>query len=168
MKLKYLLSLFCIFSLSNYAQSSNPIKQTEEQSKAVMQAYVNAWNTGTLEALDAVCDTGVVRYDGIAPGYEYRGLPRLKKFIADYRRMFPDFKLVVQEEFYIGDRAILRWLVSGTNTGPGFVPPTGKSFTLSGISLYKFKNGKLMEEKSESDGLYFMEQIGFTLVPPKK
>jgi predicted ester cyclase len=52
-------------------------------------------------------------------------------------------------------------------TGPGFLAPTGKSFKLSGMSLCRFKDGRLIEDKAESDGLYFMEQLGYSLVPPK-
>jgi predicted ester cyclase len=99
---------------------------------------------------------------------EYRGLSALKRFITGYRTMFPDFKLVPEEIFYVGDRAIIRWIVSGTHTGPGFLAPTGKQFTLSGMSLCRFKDGRLIEDKAESDGLYFMEQLGYSLIPPKK
>ncbi|MDE3057640.1 MAG: ester cyclase [Bacteroidota bacterium] len=141
-------------------------RQSSERLKSVADAYVYAWNTGNLDTLDAICDSAVVRYDGIAPGYEYRGLQAFKRFIFNYRTMFPDFKLVVEKEFFVDNQAILRWVVSGTNTGPGFLPPTGKSFRLSGISILQFNDGKLTEDQSESDGLYFMEQLGYTLVPP--
>jgi predicted ester cyclase len=161
------LSLIIIAGLLNSCRSSDAVQQSSQKFKPVIDAYVYAWNTGIVDTLNAICDSTVTRYDGIAPGYEYRGLSALKKFISGYRTMFPDFKLVPEEEFYVGDRAILRWIVSGTHTGPGFLAPTGKSFKLSGMSLCRFKDGRLIEDKAESDGLYFMEQLGYNIVPSK-
>ena len=162
------LFLIILAILLNSCRPSDSVQESTQRLKPVVDAYVYAWNTGKLDTLNTICDSAVVRYDGIAPGYEYRGLSALKQFISGYRTMFPDFKLVPEEEFYVGDRAILRWIVSGTHTGPGFLAPTGKSFKLSGMSLCRFKDGRLIEDKAESDGLYFMEQLGYNLVPPKK
>ena len=69
---------------------------------------------------------------------EYRGLDSLKRFIA------------------------------GTNTGPVYVPPTGKSFKVSGLNVGRFVNGKLAEELMEYDRLYTYQQLGFKLTPPTK
>lgn len=161
------LALIAIASLLNSCRSSDSVQQSTQRSRAVLNAYVYAWNTGKLDTLNSICDSNVVRYDGIAPGYQYRGLSALKQFITGYRTMFPDFKLVIEEEFFVGDRAILRWIASGTDTGPGYLAPTGRSFKLSGMSLCRFKGERLIEDQSESDGLYFMEQLGYRLEPPK-
>ena len=147
MKLISSLLLIAVASILNSRQPSDSVQQSIQRSKLVMNAYAYAWNTGKLDTLDSICDTDVVRYDGIAPGYQYRGLPALKQFITGYRTMFPDFKMVREEEFYTGNRAILRWIVSGTNTGPGFIAPTGKSFRLSGISLCRFREANLLKTK---------------------
>jgi predicted ester cyclase len=167
MKPTLFLSFIIIAGLMNSCRSSDSVQQSTQRLKPVVDAYVYAWNTGILDTLNTICDSTVTRYDGIAPGYEYRGLSALKNFITGYRTMFPDFKLVPEEEYYVGDRAILRWIVSGTHTGQGFLAPTGKTFKLSGISICRFMNGKLIEDKAESDALYFMEQLGYNLMPPK-
>jgi hypothetical protein len=115
--MKPILFLFFIIisSLLNSCRSSNSVQESTQRLKPVVDAYVYAWNTGKLDTLNTICNSTVVRYDGIAPGYEYRGLSALKQFITGYRTIFPDFKLVPEEEFYVGDRAILRWIVSGTH-----------------------------------------------------
>jgi SnoaL-like polyketide cyclase len=129
----------------------------------VVDAYVYAWNSGQLDTWNVVCDANVVRYDGIAPGYQYRGLAVLKRFISGYHTMFPDFTLLTEEAYCIGDRTILRWIVSGTHTSPWFLSATGRTFKLNRMGILRFKNCRLYEDKSESDVLYFMEQLGYTL-----
>ncbi len=168
MKPVVVLALVIIVSTQALSQPKDHVEQTLPEYKLAVEAYIYAWNSGHLDTLDAVCDSNIARYDGIAPGYQYRGLTVLKHFISGYRTMFPDFTLLTEEEYYVGDRAVLRWIVSGTHTGPGFLSPTGRAFKLSGMSILRFKNGKLYEDKSESDGLYFMEQLGYTLEPPKE
>ena len=167
MKFVFVLIVTSLFSLRSFCQSTETVQQSANRQKQVVDAYVYAWNSGQLDTLNIVCDSNVVRYDGIAPGYQYRGLSVVKRLISGYRTMFPDFTLLTEEEYYVGDRAILRWMVSGTHTGPGLLSPTGRTFKLSGMSILRFKNGRLYEDKSESDGLYFMEQLGYSLEPPK-
>jgi predicted ester cyclase len=62
----------------------------------------------------------------------------------------------------------VRWRISGTNAGPGEFPPTGKPFKNTGLSLYRFANGKMAEERAETDMLNFLQQLGFNVVPQGK
>ena len=80
--------------------------------------------------------------------------------------MYPDFKVTIEEEVCVGDRAMVYWTMSGTNTGPGMYPPTGKAFKTGGLSLSRLVNGKLMEERAMYDRLDMMQQLGFQLAPP--
>jgi len=40
------------------------------------------------------------------------------------------------------------------------IPPSGKSVTVSGISLLRFSNGKVVEDWVSEDTLGLMQQIG--------
>jgi predicted ester cyclase len=128
--------------------------------------YVHAWNTGNLDTLNAICDPQVMAYVGMTSAY--RGLDSLKRFIAGARTMYPDFKVSVEEELYVGNHAVTRWTITRTNTVPGDFPPTGKSFEVSGLSLTRFMDGKLAELRIEYDRLYSMQHLGFKLTPPTK
>ena len=72
----------------------------------------------------------------------------------------------MDEEIYVGDRAAIRFRYEGTQTGPGYVPPTGKKITATGIIILHFKNGKISEDWTERDILRTMQQLGFTLIYP--
>jgi predicted ester cyclase len=147
-------------------QPRDPVQEATAKLKPVVDAYVHAWNTGKLDTLSAICDPQVVAYVGTTSAY--RGLDSLKRFITGTRTMYPDFKVTVEEELYVGNHAVTRWIITGTNTVPGDFPPTGKSFKVSGLSLSRFVNGKLAEECMEYDRLYLEQQLGFKLTPPTK
>jgi predicted ester cyclase len=146
-------------------QPTDPTKDAIAKLKPAVNAYINAWNTGNVDTLTAICDPKVVRYEW---GNRTAGIDSLKELIKSERIMLPDLKLVIDEQFYFGNHAVLRLTASGTNTGPGAFPPTGKSFTLTTMSLFVFNNGKLAEERAENNGLSFFEQLGFKLTPPAK
>ena len=60
-----------------------------------------------------------------------------------------------------GDKVVTRYTVSGTHQGEFFgVPGTGERITMSGISIDRFEDGKMVEEWPEYDLLGVMRQIG--------
>src|SRR6478672_11860092 len=57
-----------------------------------------------------------------------------------------NLKIVHHDVFAKGDKVLIRWTNSGTNTGPLFGnPPTGKQFVVTGFDLFRISNGKIME-----------------------
>ena len=58
------------------------------------------------------------------------------------------------------------WTFTGTNSGPGAMPPTGKSVKLSGATRVRYQDGKIVEELVFFDVLDWQTQLGFTLTPP--
>jgi predicted ester cyclase len=147
-------------------QPPDPVREATAKLKPAVDTYIHAWNTGNLDTLNTICDPQVVAYVGTTSAY--RGLDSLKLFIAGTRTMYPDFKVTVEEELFVGNHAVTRWTITGTNTGPGYIPPTGKSFKVSGLTLSRFVNGKLAEYRQEYDRLYLLQQVGFKLTPPTK
>ena len=132
--------------------------------KPILDAYAEAWNAGDLDALDAIVAPQFVRLVG--SDTSAAGLDSLKQAISSFRTTYPDFHVTLQEEIYAGDKVVGRWSFTATNTGPGDFPPTGKQVTLTGMSIFQITDGKIVEERIEIDNLNFMEQHGFTLIPP--
>ncbi len=147
-------------------QSPDPVREATAKLKPVVEAYVQVWNTGNLSALDGICVPQVVRHDRTTD--VSRGLDSLKGVIASIRGMYPDFKVTIEEEFFLPDHAMVRWSITGTNTGPGGFTPTGKSFKATGLSLSRFENGKLAEEHAEYDRSSVLLQLGVQQPPLAK
>jgi predicted ester cyclase len=156
------LGLVTLFFFATGCQQPDASKEF----KPITDAYVEAWNTGNLDPLDAIIDPQYVRHVSSASTTGAVGVDSLKKVISNFRTTYPDFHVTLDEEIYVGDKSTGRWKYTATNTGPGSIPPTGKKVTATGISILHFKKGKIIEEWVETDNLVAMQQLGFTLTPP--
>jgi steroid delta-isomerase-like uncharacterized protein len=81
------------------------------------------------------------------------------------RKALPDMQIKVNQILAEQDLVAVYWTASGTNTqaGMGF-PATGKKIKIDGMTIFRFKEGKIREEWSVWDMLSAMKQAG--LLPP--
>jgi steroid delta-isomerase-like uncharacterized protein len=86
-------------------------------------------------------------------------------FAREERKALPDMSITVNQMVAEGDRVAVYWTASGTNTqaGMGF-PATGKKIKISGMTLFRFQDGKIREEWGVWDELSALRQAG--LLPP--
>jgi steroid delta-isomerase-like uncharacterized protein len=77
------------------------------------------------------------------------------------RKALPDMTVKVNQILAEQDLVAVYWTSSGTNTqaGMGF-PATGKKIKVDGMTLFRFKAGKICEEWSVWDMLSVMRQAG--------
>jgi steroid delta-isomerase-like uncharacterized protein len=81
------------------------------------------------------------------------------------RKALPDMKVSVNQILAERDLVAVYWTVSGTNTGAGMgFPATGRKIKIGGMTLFRFKAGKICEEWSAWNMLSVMQQAG--LYPP--
>ncbi len=82
------------------------------------------------------------------------------------RTAMPDMQVAVNHLLAEGDLVAVHWTAWGTNTQPGMgLPATGKKIRVSGMTIFRFKAGKISEEWSAWDMLSVLRQAG--LFPPK-
>jgi predicted ester cyclase len=74
--------------------------------------------------------------------------------------------LTIHDEIVAGETIVTRWTASGTHHGdlPG-IPRTGKSLSVTGITIARMKNGKFVESWNNWDALGLMQQLG-AIAPP--
>ena len=81
---------------------------------------------------------------------------------------FPDLK-VTPEKIITDDNENLvatRYTWHGTHTGAFLgIPPTGRAVTVTGISIYRIADGKIVEEWFPQDLLGLLQQIGAAPLP---
>ena len=133
--------------------------------KPLVDKWVEIWNTGNLDELDAIIGPHFVRHVDLSP--DVNGLDGIKKAISGLRSAYPDLKLVVDDEIYAENKFAARWILTGTNTGPGEMPPTGKPVKIWGFGVLHFADGKIAEEWVAYDNQSLMEQLGYTMMLPK-
>ena len=77
------------------------------------------------------------------------------------REAFPDLKVSVLRTVAAGDLVAVHWRSAGTNTiKAGMFPGTGKHVVLDGMTFFRFKDGRIVEEWTTYDNLGVMQQLG--------
>ncbi len=136
----------------------------DELKNIVEQFYDQVWNKGKLAVADQYLAANCVCDDRLTPA---RGREGLKRHVAKLRSAFPDLRLTVEDMVAEDDRVAARWSLHGTHEGvlPTIdVRPTGEEVTFTGISIYRFKDSKIVEIWQEGDYVSLMEQLTARLV----
>jgi steroid delta-isomerase-like uncharacterized protein len=82
------------------------------------------------------------------------------------RHAMPDMKIRVNQILAERDLVAVYWTAWGTNTqsGMGF-PATGKKISVNGMTIFRFKAGKISEEWGVWDMLSALRQAGLVSLP---
>ncbi|HKL28997.1 MAG TPA: ester cyclase [Natrialbaceae archaeon] len=138
--------------------ASKPELSIADRKDIVKNMESDAWNHGKLDVVDEGCSPDYVAHDSMGD----RDLEESKEMIERVRAGTSDFEFRIDDLFGEDDRVTLRYTMSGTNTGPSFLTeePTGKSWEGTGISIYRFENGQVVEQWDTFDYLGVMQQLG--------
>jgi steroid delta-isomerase-like uncharacterized protein len=139
--------------------------KVEEKNKEIVRRFFEEWNKGNIEIADE-------RY---APEYNWyyssttpnpmtreETIEFFKKFI----QAFPDANWTIQGLFPVGDRVIAWLTVRGTHKGEfQGILATGNKVEVNGFDMFRLQNGKIIEEREETDMLGLYQQLGMELKP---
>ena len=90
-----------------------------------------------------------------------KGLDGYLQILGMMRSAFPDIQWTLQETIFEGDKVVARFETRGTHQGPFMgIPPTGKPICMTALNIYRFENGKIVEERGQPDIFAIMVQIG--------
>lgn len=135
-----------------------PAKSAPDLSSLVRE-YRRAHNVDDMDLLDAVVASDVVLHTtvpGLPPGIE--GAKRGHHLMHS---AFPDVHVTIDEIHETGEWVFERYTVTGTHTGPfGPIPATGRSFRITGMSVFRCRSGKITEYWSEADMFGLYAQLG--------
>ena len=133
---------------------------SEGNKNAVRRLFEEVWNKGNLQVTDELFTPNYTHHDSSTPDVG-RGPESEKKRATLYRAAFPDFRLTIEDLIAEGETVMARWSCRGTHKGDlSGIAPTGKQFTISGVSIARFANGKMAEGWVNWDALSLMQQLG--------
>ena len=119
-----------------------------------------AFNAGNIDVVDEIVDPGFVNYD-VAMPEPLRGIEGAKASISGYRAAFPDLHITVEEQIAEGEYVTTRWSAKGTHEGDLMgIAPTGKQATVTGITIDKIVDGRIVESRTNWDNLGLFQQLG--------
>ena len=123
----------------------------------------DAWKDPSV--IDELAAGNYVGYDPTEPE-PVRGPAGLRAQLQTYIDAFEGAHVTVDEQFAEGDLVATRWTGRGTHTGEiQGVAPTGKEVTVTGITISRVENGKVVEERQVWDALGMLVQIGAVPAP---
>ena len=129
-----------------------------EKNKALHRYYIEEINKGNLDVLDEYMSSNCICYGS---GEVFDNMEASKKQAALNLKAFPDRVLVADDMIAAEDKVITRWTWTGTHKGHyQGIEPTGKRVTVTGITISRIEDGKVVEEWEEVNRLGLLKQLG--------
>jgi steroid delta-isomerase-like uncharacterized protein len=119
--------------------------------------FDEVWNKGRRDAIAEMLAPDGVIHDG---NTDTVGPDGFYPFFERLNAAFSDFRVDVEDSIAEGDKICVRWSCRAKHTGHGLgMPPTGVAIHVTGISILRVANGKLVEGWQNWDMLGMMQQI---------
>jgi steroid delta-isomerase-like uncharacterized protein len=131
---------------------------TVQTNKKLALHLYDLLNKGSLDGIGDLVSTDYVEHDPL-PGQGAGRDGAQDRFSIIISALAPHFTIedVIAEE----DRVVVRWTNSGTHIGEfARIPPTGNTFRIAGIDIYRIQDGKLCEHWHVIDQLSMLGQLG--------
>jgi predicted ester cyclase len=131
----------------------------EEKNIAKIRRFVDeVFNAGHIDVLDEIA---AIDWED----HSNRGLPEpgrngWKKRTQALRETFPDIHMTVDDIFAHGDRVVIRYTVEGNEKRSDKEAKEWKHVRAPGITIARFKNGRIQENWNQFDELTMMRQLG--------
>jgi steroid delta-isomerase-like uncharacterized protein len=137
---------------------------TTQDAELSRRIFEDVWNRKNLSAIDDLIAADYVHHDPNSPAAN--GIHGYKQFVNHYMSAFPDAHFTIHDAFTQGQNTdvqneVTRWTVVGTHKGElAGIPRTGRRFSVTGISIARVANGKIIESWNNWDALGMMQQLG--------
>jgi len=137
-------------------------KMAQSNKDNLRRFFEQVWDQGDETAVDAfLADSYTIQHD---PGDPWHGktldINGFKERLRVSRTPFPDQKFNIQEMTEEDNRIAVSWLWTGTHKAdiPGF-PASGKVISMSGLTIYFFKEGRICGHWQQTDRLSVFQQL---------
>lgn len=131
-----------------------------EDNKQLLQRYVKNVIDGQNPSLASYYFAPNFYNHDRAPGEE-PGLKGVTAFLGAIFSAFSGFHTTIDEQLAQDDLVVGRWTQSFTNTGPYLsFPASGKEIHISGITITRVRDGKIVEEWEARDAVGLLVQMG--------
>jgi predicted ester cyclase len=126
---------------------------TEANKLVVRRLVEEVFNGGRLEVIDEL--------------YTPELAGAAKRWIAPFRASFPDVHMELVELIAEGDKVVGRFTCSATHQGAWLgQAPTGRRFErVDEVSIFQFREGRIVHVWSLEDTLSRLRQLGLTSAP---
>ncbi len=86
--------------------------------------------------------------------------------VEGWKTFSPEGKMTILQIIAEGDRVAVLWTGEGVNTGEGNgLPATGRPFKVTAMTMFRLKDGKIVEEWNVFDNYSLLSQLGLLPKP---
>ena len=129
-----------------------------EDNKTLVQQSFEGFNQRNLAVFNELCIPDLAFHNASAI---IKGLEASMQVLTVLLTAFPDVRFTVEDIIAEGDKIVARYTLHGSHQGDFMgIAPTGKQFTVTGIEIFRFVNGKVVEEWVNGDDLGLLQQLG--------
>ncbi len=135
-----------------------------EENKAIVRRVVESENDRDYAALEELISPTYVNQAN-----RIEGLEGYKLFLTKLFAAFPNWRETIEDSLAEGDRVCVRLRIeTGIHTGEfnllGIrVPPTGKQSTVKSIQIWRFVDGRVVEQEGVYGELDLLRQVGLIM-----
>lgn len=136
-----------------------------EANKEIVRRWFAETDRGNDAIVDELCAADYVDHSPPLPGMP-TGNAGVRQANAALREAFPDTVHIIEDQIAEGDKVVTRLRGRATFTGEILgIPPNGNVVEITGISIHRVVDGKLVEHWANADLLSFMQQLGAIPAP---
>jgi predicted SnoaL-like aldol condensation-catalyzing enzyme len=124
--------------------------QQEAQKEFAERWFEEVWNQSRREAIDEMFPEDGVLHDGRT---DYRGPAEFKRFYDALRAQLSDVRVTPLDTISEGNLVCMRWSSTAKHAS------TGKPLQVTGISILRFQDGRLIEAWQNWDQYGMLQQL---------
>ena len=144
------------YAASNHATAANPAQQD-----AFVQRCTDMYNQRAWAALEAQCYDTARFVDHTPESGQAPTWAGFEQTTNEEDVAFPDWKTTTVDLTSQGNRVVMRFIGTGTQTGPlGGLPATGHKVTITGMRMFQIEGGRITDTWVNYDELGLLQQLG--------
>lgn len=130
-----------------------------EQNKKTLREFYEWMSGGDPAEIGTYMRDDFIDHDPfVNPQGDHEGM---RQAVHGLQSAFPDLSITVEEMVAEGDTIAARFTARGTQQGQFMdMPPSGKSFEVTGLDVVHFREGKMAEHWGQIDQLGLLRQLG--------
>jgi steroid delta-isomerase-like uncharacterized protein len=145
-------------------QSASP----QDNKQIVRRLMEECWNQGKVNVVSELLANNCRFHDEVFP-HLTSGADNLRRHIESCRSGFPDLKFTIDDTIAERDEVVVHWTATGTHKGPFLgMQPTNKKANVSGTSIYRLENSKIVESWANWNLMSMMQQLGIAQAPQEQ
>ena len=138
--------------------------QIAENKAIVSDAISDVVSGGNFDRIDELYGSDLINHR--SAGEKLRGPAAFREWMAEVHTGFPDFEATEEFSFCEGDMVASRLTYSGTHDGEFMgIPATGEYVKVTGTTINRIEDGKIVESWPETDFLGVLQQVGVVDAP---